>query len=99
MDMGMIGQSPSPGVKHSGKTWKAGADKSWIFDNRLDCGRRSLEQRAIGCLLVRPTERSDLFRHRKCQHRVLNWQRFVKLHLKPTLCFVILTLGTMPVAT
>ena len=90
---------PSPGMQDCAEAWQIGADESLVFGKKLQSLGRSPEHGFIRDPLVRADEITEVFGHRESDHKVRSWKVPVELFCEPFLCFVMLTVGAMPVAT
>ena len=98
MDVRMVGQLSAPRVQHAEEPRQITADVLFIGCQFLDGLRRSLEQGRIARALMASDQSAEFLRNGKGDHKVV--PRKLSLHLldEPLMGFVVLTVGTMPVA-
>jgi hypothetical protein len=97
MDMGMILQGSSPGVKDAEEAWEIGPDVLLIKGELFDRRRRGLEQSRVTQALVLAHERTQLLRNGKRDQEVMAWELALDLGLEPLLGLVVLASGAVAI--
>jgi hypothetical protein len=97
--MGVILQSSSPGVENTEEAWEIGTDVFSIEGKFFDGIAGRLEQSGVTGALVLAHERTQLFRDCERDEEVVTRQLAFDLFLQPLLGFIVLTGGTVAIAT
>ena len=99
MDMGMILQGSSPGVKHTEEAGNICADEVLIEGEFFDGVRGGLEQGGVSHALVLSDEGAQFFWHRKRNEEMMAGELALELFLKPLLSLMVLASRAMAIAT
>jgi hypothetical protein len=86
-------------VEDPSEPWEIGPDKAFIGGQPFEGHGRRVKHGLVGGALMRADEGSEGLRHGEGEQEVGPRELLVQLMLKPLLGFMLLTLGTMPVAT
>jgi len=98
MDMGVILQGTSPGVKDSQESRKITADILFIGSQLFDGLGGGFEQGGVGHCLVFPYKAAQLFGDRKGDHEVVSGKLMLHPFIQPLPDFMILASGAMAIA-
>jgi len=99
MDMRVILQLPAPGVEDAGATRQVGPDEALVLGQPLESRSRRLQHRLVREALMGADEGSERLRDGEGEEEVRPGQLFLQVMLEPLLGCMLLTLGTMAVAT
>ena len=91
-------QLAAPRMQEAGKAGQRGANEARVFGEAFECLGRCLEHSLVGEGGVGATEGAQCLRHREGDQEVRSWELLLELVVQPRLGFVVLTLGTMPIA-
>ena len=98
MDMGVILQGTSPGVKDPEESWKITADVFFIRSQFLDGLGGGLEQGGVSHPLIFSNEAAQLFRDGKGEHEMMTGELTLHLFFQPLLGLMVLTSRAMAIA-
>jgi hypothetical protein len=98
MDMGVILQGSSPGMKNTQESRKITADVFFIRSQLLDGLGGGFKQGGVRRLLIFADESAKLFRDGKGNHEVVSGKLMFHPSVQPLLDFMILTSGAMAIA-
>ena len=97
--VGVVLELPAPGVQDTGETREVGADETLVFGEAFEGFRRSVEHGVVREALMRADEGSECLRDGEGEEEVRPGQLVFQVVLEPLLGFMLLTLGTVAVAT
>jgi len=98
MDMGVIVEGSSPGVKDTEESWEITADIVFIEGEFFDGLRGSFKQGRIGDLLVLTDEAAQTLRDGKGEQEMVTGELPFHLFFKPLPALLVLAGGTMTVS-
>ena len=99
MDVRVVLELSAPGMQDTGKPRERCPDKTFVFGEPFERLRRGGEQGVVREALMRADEGSERLRHGEGEEEVRPGQLFVQVVLEPLLGLMLLTLGTVAVAT
>ena len=99
MEVGMGLELPAPGVQHPGKPREVSPDETLIGNQPFEGRGRGMEQGLVGGTLVRADEGPQGLRDGAGEEEVWSWQLCVQVVCEPLRGCMLLTLGTVAVAT
>ena len=99
MDVGVVLQLPAPGVQDPGEPWEVSPDEALLFGQPLESRGRRLKHSLVREALLRADEGSKRLRDGKGEEAIRPGELLVQVRLEPLLGFMLLTLGTVAVAT
>ena len=99
VDMGVILELPAPGMQDPGEPWQVGPNEPLVCGEPFEGERRGVEQGVVGGTLMRADKGSECFRHGESEEEVRPGQLLLQVVCEPLLGFILLTLGTVAVAT
>ena len=99
VDVGVVLELPAPGVQDAGEPREVGPDEALVFGEPFEGRGRRVEQGLVREALMRADEGTQGLRDGEGEEEVRPGQLFVQVVLEPLLGFMLLTLGTVAVAT
>jgi hypothetical protein len=99
MDMGVKLEGATPGVKDAKEAREICADELFIGGQFLNGFGGSLKQSGVGRALILTDEAAQAFRDSKREHEMVAWELAFELFVEPLAALVVLTGGTMAIAT
>jgi len=99
VDVGVVLEWPAPGVQHPGKPWEVGPAETRIGSEPFEGHGRGLEHGLGGETLGRAEEGPQGLRDGAGEEDVWPWQLCGQVVCEPLLSCMLLTLGTVAVAT
>ena len=99
VDVGVVLELPAPGVQDAGEPRQVGPDEALVCGQPLEGRGRGVKQGLVREALMRADEGSQGLRDGEGEEEVRPGQLFVQVVLEPLLGFMLLTLGTVAVAT
>ena len=98
MDMRVILQGTSPGMKDPQESWKITANEFIIWSQLFDGLGRGLEQSGVRRSLIFTDKAAKLFGDGKGNHEMVTGKLMLHPFVQPLLDFMILTSGAMAIA-
>ena len=95
----MVLQLPAPGVQDTGETWEIGPDEARVFGQPFEGRCRRLKHGLVREALMRAEKGTQGLRDGEGEEEVRSGKLFFQVVFKPLLGFMLLTLGTVAVAT
>ena len=99
VDVGVVLELPAPGVQDPGEPREVGPDEALVGGEPFEGARRGVEHGLVGEALMRADEGAEGLGDGKGQEKMGPGQLFVQVVLEPLLGCMLLTLGTVAVAT
>ena len=99
MDVGVVLELSAPGMQDTGKTRESCPDEPLVFGEPFECLSRGGEQGVVREALVRADKRTQGLRDGEGEEEVRPRELCVQMVLEPLVSFMLLALGTVPVAT
>ncbi len=97
--MGVVLELPAPGVQNAGEPWEVGPDEALVGGEALEGRCRGLKHGLVCEALGRADAGAERLRNSQGQEEVRPGQLFVQVVLEPLVGCMLLTLGTVAVAT
>ena len=97
--MGVVLELPAPGVQDTGEPWEVGPDEALVGGQPLEGRGRRLKQGLVREALMRADEGSERLRDGEGEEEMRPRELFVQVVLEPLVGCMLLTLGTVAVAT
>ena len=97
--MGVILELSAPGVQNPGEPRKVCSDEALVGGQPLEGRGRRLKQGVVREALMRADEGSERLRHGEGEEEMRPGQLLLEVVCEPLLGFMLLTLGTVTVAT
>ena len=85
-------------MQHAQEPWQIAADVFFIECQFLDGFRGGLEEGCIACALMSSDKSPDLLGYGEGNHEVMSGKLSLYLLHQPLMCFMMLAVGTVPVA-
>ena len=99
MNVGVILELPTPGVQDTGKTGQSCADEALILGEQFQGVGRGFEHGLVTNLWMGADDRAKGLRDGEGDQEVRTRELLIELFVQPRLGFMVLTLGTMSIAT
>lgn len=99
VDMRVVLELPAPGMQDTGESREIGPDEAFIFGPPLEGRCRCLNQGLVSNALLRADKGTQGLRDSEGEKKGRPRELFVQVMLEPLLRFMLLALGTGPVAT
>jgi hypothetical protein len=99
VDVGVVLELPAPGMQDAGETRKVCPDEPLVLGQPFEGERRGGEHGVVRAALMRADEGSERLRHGEGEEEVRPGQLLLQVVCEPLLGFMLLTLGTVAVAT
>lgn len=98
MDMRVILQWPSPGMKHTKESGHVAAYEPLVGFERAQRGGRLVEHGFVYGCLIGSSHRAQFLRQRECRHKIRAWKQLKLPLVHPFGRFAVLTDRAMPIA-
>ena len=99
VDVRVVLELPAPGVQDTGKPREIGPDEAFVGGEPFEGERRRLKQSLVREALMGADEGAERLRHGEGKEEMRPGELFVQVVVEPLLGFMLLTLGTVAVAT
>jgi hypothetical protein len=98
VDVGVILELPTPGMEDAGEPWEISPDETLVCSESFEGERRGGEHGVVGGALMRADEGAERLRDGEGEEEVRPGKLALQVVMKPLLGFMLLALGTVPVA-
>jgi hypothetical protein len=99
MDVRVVLELPAPRMQDTGETREVRPDETLVFGEPFEGFRRGVEHGVVPEALMRAEKGAQGFRDGEGKEKVRSGELFLQVVLEPLLGFMLLTLGTVAVAT
>ena len=99
VDVGVVLELPAPGMQDAGEPGEVGPDEALVGGQPFEGRGRRVKHGLVGEALMRADEGTEGLGDGEGEEEVRPRQLFVQVVLEPLLGFMLLTLGTVAVAT